>query len=174
MTRILVLGLGNPLMGDDGAGVIGLAELERLFDIPVDVERLDGGVLGLQLLGRVEGVGRLLVLDAVSAGQPPGTVMRLGVDQIRQVFSQKLSMHQMGFNEVLAAASMRGRRPPHLMVIGMQPLVIEPGLGLSPPASAAMPEFVDMAAQELTSWGVGLERRRQPVAFAGWETILSA
>jgi hydrogenase maturation protease len=174
VSRIIVLGLGNPLMGDDGAGVMGLFELERLFYIPDEVERLDGGVLGLQLLGRVEGADRLLVLDAVSAGRPPGSVMRLELEQIQQVLAHKLSMHQVGFSEVLAAASIRGRRPPHLLVIGVQPASIEPGLGLSGQVAASMPTFVEMAAQELADWGVTLERRSHPVAAPGWESILSA
>ena len=174
MSGIVVLGLGNPLMGDDGVGVVGLFELERLFDIPDDVERLDGGVLGLQLLGRVEGADRLLVMDAVSARQPPGSVMRLELEQIQQVLAHKMSMHQVGFSEVLAAASIRGQRPPHLMVIGVQPANVAPGLGLSEEVAASMTVFVETAATELADWGVALERRSSPEAVLDWESVLHA
>ncbi|MEP7091833.1 MAG: hydrogenase maturation protease, partial [Nocardioidaceae bacterium] len=105
-----VLGIGNPIMGDDG---IGIALLEALMAAglrrPVDF--VDGGTIGMSLLPAVEDAGSLLVLDAVAGSGPPGTVVRLEGDQLPRFLRTKLSPHQVGLLDVLVAARLRGTDP---------------------------------------------------------------
>ncbi|HSJ53923.1 MAG TPA: hydrogenase maturation protease, partial [Anaerolineae bacterium] len=109
--HILVLGTGNLLLSDDGVGIHAVWRLGELADLPEEVQVLDGGTLGLDLLYHLEGVSRLIVVDAVKAGRPPGTLARLGGDEVPAYFSQKLSPHQIGLPDLLLAARLRDLYP---------------------------------------------------------------
>ena len=121
MNRLtLVLGLGNPLMGDDGIGVAALETLRRGYHFGPGVQLEDGGTLGLALLPLVEDAGSLLVLDAVRLGGRPGTTVVLEGKEIPRGLSLKLSPHEAGFVEVLALAGLRGCLPGRLTLVGME------------------------------------------------------
>jgi len=151
---ILVLGLGNALMMDDAFGVQAVAELQRRYSFPDQVAVVDGGTLGLDLLPRLEGVQKLLILDALQMGAAPGTVFRIEGEDVPRAFASKLSVHQMGLQDLLAVAELRGHLPAELVVWGVQPAVIEMGLDLSAPVAAAMEQVLSGATAELHSWGV--------------------
>jgi hydrogenase maturation protease len=152
--RRLVLGLGNILNRDEGVGIFCLEPLrQRLNDFP-DVEVQDGGVLGMGLLPLVESCGCLLILDAVDAGQPPGTILELQKEDIPLFPRLKLSWHQLGFQEVLQFASVRGRLPDRLRLLGAQPADISVGFGLSPAIEAVVPELAARAIRILEEWKV--------------------
>lgn len=153
--RKIVLGLGNTLNRDEGLGVAALEPLrERLGERRGDVEILDGGVLGLDLLPLVESCSHLLLVDAVDAGAAPGTVVELAKDEIPLFAKRKLSWHQLSFQEVLQLAAVREKLPGRLHLVGAQPADISVGLGLSPEAAAALPEIADRAVRVLESWGL--------------------
>jgi hydrogenase maturation protease len=153
-TRRVVLGLGNTLNRDEGLGVHCLSPLrERLRDHP-EIEVLDGGVLGLDLLPLVESCGHLLILDAVDAGRPPGTVVELGREEIPLFSLIKLSWHQVSFQEVLQFAGVRGRLPVFLHLVGAQPADIATGYGLSPAIAPLVPDILDRAVAVLGRWGL--------------------
>jgi hydrogenase maturation protease len=150
--RKVVLGLGNILNRDEGLGVFCLDPVrERLKDRP-DVEVLDGGVLGMSLLPIVESSGHLLILDAVDAGNPPGTVVELAEDEIPLFSHLKLSWHQLSFQEVLQFATVRGNLPAHLRLVGAQPADVSIGVGLSPVVQAIVPKITDRAVRVLEGW----------------------
>lgn len=152
--RRIVLGLGNTLNRDEGLGVHCLGPVrERLRDRPA-VEVLDGGVLGLDLLPLVESCSHLVLLDAVDAGRPPGTVIELEGGEIPLFSRLKLSWHQVSFQEVLQFAAIRGRLPGHLYLVGAQPADISTGCGLSPAIAAVVPEIADRAVAVLGRWEV--------------------
>jgi hydrogenase maturation protease len=152
--RRVVLGLGNILNRDEGLGVHCLEPLrERLKDRPV-LEVLDGGVLGLDLLPLVESCSHLLVLDAVAAGRPPGTIVELGGDEIPRLARAKLSWHQVTFQEVLQFAGVRGRLPGHLRLVGAQPADLSTGYGLSPVLAPLVPKIAARAVAVLEGWGL--------------------
>lgn len=156
--RVLVLGLGNPLMGDDG---FGLAVLERLgdeWDTP-GAELVDGGTWGMQLLPDIEAATHLLLLDAIDAGLPPGTPVRLTRDELPRYFAHKLSPHQIDLREVLALAELRGTLPMEVVAVGAQPLLIELGTDLSAPLAAAVADAVGTALRQLADWDVGAAPR---------------
>jgi hydrogenase maturation protease len=153
-TRKIVLGLGNILNRDEGLGVHCLELLsERLGDVP-ELEVLDGGVLGLDLLPLVEACSHLLVLDAVDARKPPGTIIELDGEEIPLFSRFKLSWHQVTFEEVLEFAGVRGNLPQHLHLVGAQPADISTGYGLSPIIAPLLPEIADRAVAVLRQWGL--------------------
>ena len=152
MGRTIVLGLGNILNRDEGLGVHALAALEERLGPHAQVELVDGGTIGLSLLPLVEACGHLLVLDAVNAGQPPGTIVELRDDEIPLYAGARLSQHQVTFQEVLGLARMRGRHPPHLHLIGVQPADLSVGVGISATVEAALPQVAERAFKAVQAW----------------------
>ncbi len=152
--KTLVLGLGNIIMRDEGLGVRACERLTRRYRLPDYVNVLDGGTLGLDLLPYLEGVTDLLIIDAVNAGAPPGSLVRLANEQIPQALALKTSMHQVGLQELLAIMALRGQTPPRVVLWGMEPLILEPGLNLSEPVLANLDTLVASVVAELRSWGI--------------------
>ncbi len=150
--RKVVLGLGNLLNCDEGLGVQAVKRLDAQLGVQTDYELLDGGVLGLNLLMVVEECSHLLILDAVDAGKPAGTVVELARDEIPLYAGVKLSQHQVTFQEVLGLADMRGNLPPNLHLIGIQPADLSIGLELSPTVANALPEVIRRARVILKKW----------------------
>lgn len=150
--RTVVIGVGNPLMGDDG---IGLAALERLraWEFEPFVELVDGGTWGMNLLRFVEEARRLLILDAIEAGQTPGTPVTLEGDEIPRFLSTKLSPHQIELREVLALAELRATLPEETVALGLQPGPIEMSEQLSPEVEARLGELVERCVERLRGWG---------------------
>jgi hydrogenase maturation protease len=152
MSRVVVLGLGNLIQNDEGAGLAVLEKLRQRLGNKTPVELLDGGTLGLDLLVIIEECSHLLVLDAVDAGMPPGSVVELTKEQIPLFSSVKLSQHQVSLQEVLALASLRGTLPHSLHLVGIQPENISLGMTLSAPVSAALEEAVQRCEAVLDIW----------------------
>ncbi len=145
----LVLGLGNTVMADDGVGPRVIGVLEQRGGLPEGVALLDGGTLGLDLLPRLEGVGRLIIVDAVEAGLPPGSLVRLTGDEVPLALETKVSPHQMGLKDLLAVARLVGQLPPEIILLGIQPACIEMDTELSAEVSARLPDLVATVRQEL-------------------------
>lgn len=150
----LVLGLGNTIMTDDGFGVRVVETLSSRYRFPDEVQLLDGGTLGLDLLPRLEGVKRLLIVDALEMHAAPGTVFRLEGAEVPRAFAGKLSVHQMGVQDLLAVAELMGHLPSELVVWGVQPQSIEMGTELTPTVAAALEPVVAGVVGELRTWGV--------------------
>jgi hydrogenase maturation protease len=157
--KTLVLGLGNILLTDEGVGVRVVERLQARYEFPGDVEVLDGGTLGLDLLPYVEGADRLLVVDAVEIGADPGTLVRLEGDQIPSVFGPKLSPHQVGFADLLDAARLTDCLPEERVLWGMQPGSLQVGLDLSPAVDAQVELLVEGVLAELHRWRIVPIRR---------------
>ena len=149
---ILILGLGNAVMSDDAFGGRVIAVLQERYAFPAGVTLLDGGTLGLDLLPRLEGVERLLIVDALEMAAPPGSVFRLSGEEVPRAFAGKLSVHQMGVQDLLAVAELQGNLPGELVVWGVQPGSIEMGLELTPPVAAAVDAVVTGIVDELQRW----------------------
>jgi hydrogenase maturation protease len=152
--RKIVLGLGNLLNRDEGLGVQALKSLDSHLGPHPAFELLDGGVLGLNLLMPVEECSHLLILDAVDANKPAGTVIELTKHQIPLYAGVKLSQHQITFQEVLGLAKMRGKLPEFVHLIGIQPEDISIGLDLSPVVTQSLPELVSRCIYRLQKWGL--------------------
>ena len=118
----LVLGLGNPIMGDDGVGVAALEALSRTYEAPPNVTLADGGTWGMQLLPMLEDHSRVLFLDAVSAGFPPGSLIRIeGMDIPRRLSQGKLSPHQVDLHDILGVLAFKNALPGEMVALGIEP-----------------------------------------------------
>lgn len=162
--RILVIGMGNVLMQDEGIGVRAVEELEQRYSIPEGVELVDGGTTGMELFEPMRRCDCLVVADAVNARAAPGTVVRIANEEIRAFFQTKLSNHQLGLSDLIALLRLKGEAPQHMAIIGMVPASLENRLGLSTPVRSALDRMVEMLVAELTGLGVLLERRVEPGA----------
>ncbi|MGD9524036.1 MAG: HyaD/HybD family hydrogenase maturation endopeptidase [Gemmatimonadales bacterium] len=152
--RILVIGLGNPLMADDGAGLAALDLLARTWQLPDSVELLDGGTWGMNLLPTIEAADTVLLLDAIHTGGPPGAPVELEGPEIPAILRHKLSPHQIDLGEVLALAALRGTLPERLVAIGVEPAELTMRTALSAPVAAALPGMVARAVARLQGYGV--------------------
>lgn len=150
---VLVLGLGNPLLADDGTGLHLLGRVQAAGPWPEHVEFVDGGTWGLSLLPAVMDAGRLLVLDAVRTGAPPGTVHCARDDAVPRLYARPTSPHQLDLGEVLAAATLVGRLPERLAVVGIEPARTDRlSVGLGPAVVAAVEPAADQACRLLRAW----------------------
>jgi hydrogenase maturation protease len=166
MTDVLVLGLGNVLLADDAVGVRAVEALERDFESPPGVRILDGGTLGLALLGELTEARRIVLLDAVATGDPPGTLVRLDGDEVEPAVRGRLSPHQIGVADLLDALRLLDRVPESITLLGVTPATIELQTELSPAVSGALPALITTVADELRAFGWPLVSRSPQRAVA--------
>jgi hydrogenase maturation protease len=155
----LVLGLGNTIMMDDGFGVQVVTTLSSRYLFRGDVTLLDGGTLGLDLLPHLENIESLLIVDALDMQAEPGSIFRLQGKDVPRAFASKLSVHQMGLQDLLAVAELLGHVPRNLVVLGVQPACIEMGTELTPAVAAAIEPGIERILLELEEWGISYQER---------------
>lgn len=154
----LVVGLGNPLMTDDGIGLAALERLREAWDPPAGVELVDGGTWGVFLLPEIERAGAVVFLDAIRSGAAPGTVVELSREEIPGALSVTgLSVHQLGLADLVALATLRNTLPERTVAIGIEPDVVEMGTSLSRAAEASIGTVVDRTLARLAAWGHPVE-----------------
>jgi len=141
-------------MNDDAAGVLVVQHLAENFDFSEELTLLDGGTLGLDILPYLEGVARLLVVDAVETGGAPGTIVRLSGEDIPLALATKVSPHQMGLKDLLLVADLQGHAPAEMVLWGVQPGSIEMDLQLSPEVARGIETLKEKVLQELAAWGI--------------------
>jgi hydrogenase maturation protease len=156
----LVLGVGNLLLSDDGVGIHTIQRLQEVAQLPEEVQVLDGGTMGLDLLYYLEGVSHLLIVDAMETGGPPGTLTRIAGEQVPAYLSLKISPHEIGLPDMLLAAKLRDLYPEEVVVWGVQPETIEVGLDLSPPVAAQVDVLVEKILEQLRQWGIAVSQHR--------------
>ena len=122
---VLVLGLGNVLLGDDGLGAAAVARLEREYCVPPGVLLVDGGTLGLSLLGLLAEADHVILVDAVRADNQPGTLVRLDGEDVGDAVRDRLSPHQVGVADLLDAARLIDRYPASVTLLGLVPDTID-------------------------------------------------
>jgi hydrogenase maturation protease len=154
---ILVLGIGNLVMSDDGIGVRVVQRLLEQYRFPPGVTVVDGGTLGLDLLPMLEGVEKLLLVDAVETGAVSGTIVRISGQEIPIAMKTKLSAHQAGLQDLLLLAELLGDLPREMVLLGVRPEEISIGLELSAQVASCLEPLVAMALEELEQWGVKAE-----------------
>lgn len=146
MKRTIILGLGNLLLGDEGVGVHVIRRLQEV-ELPEGVELVDGGTAGFELLPFLKEAERVIIVDAARGGGKPGSVYRLRPEELGSA-TPELSLHQISLREVLQAAELLGIKP-EVVIIGVEPERIAPGIGLSPAVEAALPRAIDLVLKEL-------------------------
>lgn len=158
-----VAGVGNLLWADEGFGVRALERLNGRFAPPPEVRLIDGGTLGLGLLDAFTDTRDLLILDCADLRAPPGTLRVLHGNDVRPWTSTKLSAHQGGISDVLAAAALLDRLPERLAVVAVQPLELDDyGGPLSDVVRKRLDPAVDAAVRVLADWGHRFRPRSMP------------
>lgn len=166
--KVLVIGMGNVLMQDEGIGVRAAELLEHRYRIPDGVDIVDGGTTGMELFEPMRNCDCLVVADAVNANAPPCSLVRIANEEIRAFFQTKLSNHQLGLSDLLALLTLKGEAPEHIAIIGMVPHSLENKLGLTPEATAGLDGMVDMLVAELAKLGIELQERDE-AATGHWQ-----
>lgn len=159
--KITLIGLGNILLQDEGAGVHAVRLIQERYRTPPELEIVDGGTSGLDLLPYLEGRDMVLFADAVNFGQEPGYIGMLENQEIPAFFAVKSSLHHLGLADVLAAAHLLDLLPPELCLIGIQPNSLEPGLELSQRLQARLDDFLERLLAKLEDWGLSLPAQEQ-------------
>jgi hydrogenase maturation protease len=155
--RILVLGLGNILLKDEGVGAHVAQRLQQR-SLPGSVEIVDAGTAALDVLLLAEGIERLVIIDAMRAGGKPGTIYVAHIpagqtSQLAQIFpgqdGSKISLHQAGLLDALAAAKAIGRAPEQIVIVGVEPAEVDCGLELTDEVERRIPEIIDTVLKEI-------------------------
>lgn len=157
---VLVLGAGNILLSDEGVGVRVVEALQQRYQMPEQVELLDGGTCGMDLLDVIAGRDHLILVDAVNTGSPPGTVVRYADREFPAVFRTRTSPHQLGLADVLGLLTLLDSAPKRVTVIGVQPHSLDIGIELTPVVAARLDELVDLVTAELGSIGLAPRPRQ--------------
>jgi hydrogenase maturation protease len=157
--RAVVIGAGNTLLSDDGFGPAVLARLQETWCLSPDVELVDGGTWGMNLLPAIEDADALIIVDVIDVGWSPGTPVELERDNIPRLLGIKLSPHQIDLRETLAVAELRGKLPRRAVAIGVQPLTLETHIGLTPLVEQRVDWAVQHVVARLKRWGWMCGRR---------------
>ena len=152
-SKISIVGLGNILLRDEGVGVHAVEALRKKYDFPEEVRLLDGGTLGLDLLPLIEGMEKVLFIDAVDFQRAPGTIGVVEDEAIPSCLEPKLSLHHVGLSDLLFASRFLGTHPAKVALIGIQPENLEVGLELSPAVKGRLEELLQAVVQKLREWG---------------------
>ena len=150
---LLVLGLGNLLCGDDGAGVVAVARLVERYETPEGALVLDGGTLGLSLLPYLREARQVILVDAIAADAPPGTLVRLTGDEVGPAAVHRLSPHQVGVADLLDGARLLGGYPETLVLVGLVPAELELSVERTPAVEARIDDLVEAAVEEAARLG---------------------
>jgi hydrogenase maturation protease len=147
--KILVLGIGNTLLSDEGVGIVAMRELEVQFGARENMEFLDGGTLSFTLAVPISECTALLVIDAAELGSPPGTVRSFEGDEMDRFLGEnrKSSVHEVGLLDLMSISLLTGHWPKNRALIGIQPSLVDWGGELTPEVAAAMPEVCAAASE---------------------------
>lgn len=160
-TPLLVLGLGNVLLEDDGAGAAAVSLLLDRYEVPPGVRVLDGGTLGLSLLPYLESADAVILVDAIRADAAPGEILRLEGDDVAPAVATRLSVHQIGVVDLLDGARWLDRLPKTLVLAGVVPQSMELGVRLSDPVQRSLDALIARVVDEARDLGFVFEPLRE-------------
>jgi hydrogenase maturation protease len=149
----IVLGLGNLVHADDGVGVHAIHALQLDSRVPPGTALIDGGTQGLSLLAHIACADRLLVIDAIDAGELPGTLLRFEGRALKGL-PGKASIHQLGFADLMIALDLLGEAPGEVVVLGVQPGSTAWGADLTPVVELVIPSLIDCVIAQLRDWEI--------------------
>ena len=177
--KALILGIGNILWSDEGFGVRAVEFLHRQYQFDDNVQLMDGGTQGVYLVHHVQEADILVVFDAVDYGLTPGTIRLVEGDDVPKFLgAKKMSLHQTGFQEVLALAEMLGKYPQHLLLVGVQPEQLEDyGGSLTSVVQQQIEPAISHALEWLQQFDIKVTARDKPLpeteSLAGAEVCLT-
>lgn len=149
MKKILIIGVGNLLLRDEGVGIHVIREIQKR-ELPSGVEALDGGVGGFDLLNYFSQARKVLIIDAAEMGLPPGAVARFQPSQLNpRPKERSFSAHEVKLLEVIELAQALDKSLPEIVIFGIQPKEISWGMELSPEVGAVIPQVIDAVLEEM-------------------------
>lgn len=157
--RVVVLGVGNILLMDEGVGVRVVERLEAEYVLPEGVTVIDAGTSAMEILEDLENLDLLLIADAVFAHQEPAALVKLEGDAVPAFFKRNMSPHQVGLSDVLATLEFTGRAPKKTVICGIKPVSMQLGMELTPEVAEQVPALLDMVLGELRTAGLRVERK---------------
>ncbi len=152
--KIVILGIGNILLSDEGVGVKVVKDLEKRLKSIENLELVDGGTGGFFLLSFIESAEKLLVIDTISGNSPPGTIYKFKNEEIPSQTIEKISLHEISFSDILTLAKLRGKFPKEIVIIGIEPESLEMGIELSEPVKANYEKLIEEVLKQLKEWGI--------------------
>ncbi len=162
----VVIGLGSPLMADDGLGIAALERLRERWTLAPEVELIDGGTWGMNLLHLIEAARCVVLIDAIDVGAAPGASVELERDALPRFLGGRISPHQVDLRDVLALAELRGTLPERIVAIGLQPARVELAARLSPTLASRIDVLVRRVVDRLESWGHRAQHRPAAIPHA--------
>jgi hydrogenase maturation protease len=155
--KIVILGVGNLLLSDEGVGVH-VANKFMKIKLPPEVSVVEGGTDGFRLLNVITEADWLIVIDAVRGGAEPGSIYRFDIDDVRSCPPGfKTSVHQIGILEVIDLSELIGRKP-HTTIIGIEPKSLEMGMELTPEIKSKVPRIIDLIFEELKKCNISIRK----------------
>lgn len=154
---IVVLGVGNILLTDEGLGVHVVKELKENYNFTPEISLIDGGTMGMELLTYMRGMKRILLIDAINGGEAPGTVYEFPHRELEQYFTEHISVHEVGMQDILRIRAIQENPLEDAVVIGVEPESLEIGFEPSAPVQAVLPEVKERVLRVLRNWGVQVE-----------------
>ena len=158
-SEITVLGIGNTILSDEGFGVRVVEFLQSNYEFPENVQLLDGGTLGVELMHFVVGTSKLLIIDSIDGGVAGGEKFHLRDDEIKKHFTQKISVHEVGLQDILTILEVTGKKIPVTELLGVQPYKIEVGTELTPEMKKFVPIFAEEVLKILSKWSVNWRKK---------------
>ena len=154
VSEITVLGIGNTILSDEGFGVKVVEYLKKNFTFPEKVALIDGGTLGVELEHFIIGTQKLLIIDSIDGGVEAGKIFHLRGDEILKHFTQKISAHEIGIQDILTMLEITNKKSPVVELLGVQPYSLDAGVELTEPMKKLVPIFAKKAVEILERWKV--------------------
>ena len=154
---IVVLGVGNILLTDEGLGVHVVEDLKANYTFTPQISLIDGGTMGMELLTYMRGMKKILLIDAVNGGEAPGTIYEFPHRELEQYFTDHISVHEVGMQDILRIRAIQENPLEDAIVIGVEPESLDVGFEPSAPVQKALPEVKDRVLRVLCDWGVQIE-----------------
>ena len=156
---ILIVGVGNILFSDEGLGVRALEYLEKHYHIPKELTLLDGGTMGLTLVDCLADARKVIIVDAIRGGNPPGFVYSLEFKDVPSHIKPLFSLHQLGVNELVGVSKLLHKEL-DIVLAGMEPMELSPSTELSAVVRLRMPLLAEAIKKEVKKSGVRMRKRR--------------
>lgn len=154
---IVVLGVGNILLTDEGLGVHVIEDLKANYTFTPQISLIDGGTMGMELLTYMRGMKKILLIDAVNGGEAPGTIYEFPHRELEQYFTDHISVHEVGMQDILRIRAIQENPLEDAIVIGVEPESLDVGFEPSAPVQKALPEVKERVLRVLREWGVQIE-----------------
>ena len=154
---IVVLGVGNILLTDEGLGVHVVEDLKANYTFTPKISLIDGGTMGMELLTYMRGMKKILLIDAVNGGEVPGTIYEFPHRELEQYFTDHISVHEVGMQDILRIRAIQENPLEDAIVIGVEPESLDVGFEPSAPVQKALPEVKERVLRVLREWGVQIE-----------------